>query len=180
MPRDAVFLDRDGTIIEEVNYLARPEQVRLLPHAAEAIREWNAAGVLVIVVTNQAGVARGYFPEARIGEVHAHLDALLAASGAKVDAYYYCPHGPNDGCACRKPLPGMLHLAAREHDIDLSRSWVIGDKVSDSDAGRAAGCRAVLVRTGHGLPACVEGAEVVADLRAALELWKERTTSRNL
>lgn len=169
MPRDAVFLDRDGTIIEEVNYLARPEQVRLLPGAAEAIRAWNATGVLVIVVTNQAGVARGYFPESRVGEVHSHLDALLAAHGAKVDAYYYCPHGPNDGCECRKPLPGMLHLAAREHDVDLSRAWVIGDKVSDSDAGRAAGCRAVLVRTGHALPA---SAEAVADLRAALELWR--------
>lgn len=173
MPRDAVFLDRDGTIIEEVTYLARLDQVKLLPGAAEAIREWNAAGVLVIVVTNQAGVARGYFPESRIGEVHSHLDALLASHAARIDAYYYCPHGPNDGCACRKPLPGMLHVAAREHDIDLSRAWLIGDKVSDSDAGRAAGCRAVLVRTGHALPESVEGADVVADLRAALQLWRK-------
>lgn len=178
MPRSAVFLDRDGTIIEEVNYLARPEQVKLLPGAAEAIREWNAAGVLVIVVTNQAGVARGYFPESRIAEVHARLDALLAECGARIDAYYYCPHGPDDGCECRKPRPGMLLVAAREHDIDLARAWVIGDKVSDADAGRAAGCRAVLVRTGHALPERVEDVEVVADLRAALELWKAQTTSR--
>ena len=114
MPRSAVFLDRDGTIIEEVNYLAHPEQVKLLPGAAEAIREWNAAGVLVVVVTNQAGVARGYFPESRIVEVHAHLDALLAAHGARIDAYYYCPHGPNDGCECRKPLPEIGRASCRE------------------------------------------------------------------
>jgi D-glycero-D-manno-heptose 1,7-bisphosphate phosphatase len=168
MPRSAVFLDRDGTIIEEVNYLAHPDQVKLLPGAAEAIREWNAAGVLVIVVTNQAGVARGYFPESRVAEVHARLDALLAECGARIDAYYYCPHGPDDGCECRKPRPGMLLVAAREHDIDLARAWVIGDKVSDADAGRAAGCNALLVRTGHPLP---EGADAVADLRAVLELW---------
>lgn len=168
MLREAVFLDRDGTIIEEVNYLSRPEQVALLPGAAGAIGAWNAAGVPVVVVTNQAGVARGYFPEARVGEVHARLSALLAERGARVDAYYYCPHGPADGCGCRKPAPGMLRAAARDLRLDLSRSWVIGDKPCDAEAGAAAGCRAVLVRTGHGrdLP------HAVADLAAAHALWR--------
>lgn len=157
MPRDAVFLDRDGTLIEEVNYLARPEQVRLIPGAADAVRALNDAGVLVVVVTNQAGVARGYFPESRVAEVHARLSALLAEHGAHVDAYYHCPHHPTAGvgryrvdCDCRKPKPGLLLTAARHLDIDLARSWMIGDKPCDAGAGRAAGCRTLLVRTGHG------------------------------
>lgn len=175
MPRDAVFLDRDGTLIEEVHYLARPEQVRLIPGAAEAVRRLNHLGVLVVVVTNQAGVARGYFPESRVAEVHAHLAMLLAEQGARVDAFYFCPHHPTEGagayrvaCDCRKPRPGMLLAAARDLDIDLSRSWMIGDKPCDAEAGRAAGCRSVLVRTGHG--AHLDGA--VSDLAAAIELWE--------
>jgi D-glycero-D-manno-heptose 1,7-bisphosphate phosphatase len=157
MPREAVFLDRDGTLIEEVNYLSAPEQVRLIPGAADAVRRINEAGVLVVVVTNQAGVARGYFPESRVADVHAHLSALLAERGAKIDAYYHCPHHPTEGvgayrvaCECRKPRPGLLLTAARELGIDLSRSWMIGDKLCDAKAGEAAGCRALLVRTGHG------------------------------
>ncbi len=174
MPREAVFLDRDGTLIEEVHYLSAPEQVRLIPGAAEAVRRLNAAGVLVVVVTNQAGVAREYFPESRVAEVHAHLSALLAERGAHIDAYYYCPHHPTEGigayrvaCECRKPKPGLLLTAACELDIDLSRSWMIGDKPCDAEAGTAAGCRAVPVRTGYGqnLPGAV------ADLAAAIELW---------
>ena len=173
MPREAVFLDRDGTIIEEVNYLASPEQVRLIPGAADAVRAFNEAGVLVVVVTNQAGVARGYFPESRVAEVHEHLSALLAEHGAHIDAYYHCPHHPTEGvgeyrvaCDCRKPKPGLLLTAARELDIDLSRSWMIGDKACDAEAGAAAGCRTLLVRTGHGrdLPA---DANAVSDLAAA-------------
>lgn len=174
MPRDAVFLDRDGTLIEEVHYLSRPEQVKLIPGAADAVRRLNDLGVLVVVVTNQAGVARGYFPEGRVAEVHAHLAALLAEQGAKVDAFYFCPHHPTEGagkyrieCDCRKPRPGMLLAAARDLDLDLSRSWMIGDKPCDAAAGRAAGCRSVLVRTGHG--AHLEDA--VSDLAAAIALW---------
>jgi D-glycero-D-manno-heptose 1,7-bisphosphate phosphatase len=155
--RPAVFLDRDGTIIEEVYYLACPSQVRLLPGAAEAIRDLNHAGFMVIVVTNQAGVARGYFPESRVAEVHSYLAARLADAGAKVDAFYYCPHHERDGiggyriaCDCRKPRPGMLLRAAREHQLDLAESWMIGDKPSDVSAGSAAGCRSILVRTGYG------------------------------
>ena len=161
MPREAVFLDRDGTLIEEVHYLAAAEQVRLLPGAADAVRRLNEAGVLVVVVTNQAGVARGYFPESRVAEVHERLSTLLAEH-VRIDAYFHCPHHPTEGvgvyrveCECRKPKPGLLLAAARELDIDLARSWMIGDKPSDAEAGAAAGCRTILVRTGHGakLPA---------------------------
>lgn len=175
MLREAVFLDRDGTLIEEVHYLAHPEQVRLIPGAAEAVRRLNALGALVVVVTNQGGVARGYFPEARVAEVHAHLAAVLAGHGAKVDAFYYCPHHPTEGadpyrqvCECRKPKPGMLYAAARDLGIDLARSWMIGDKPCDAGAGRAAGCRSLLVRTGHGahLP------DAVDDLAAAIAVWE--------
>ncbi|MDY3552451.1 HAD family hydrolase [Gemmata sp. JC717] len=177
MSRDAVFLDRDGTLIEEVHYLARPEQVKLIPGAADAVRRLNAAGVLVVVVTNQGGVARGYFPESRVTEVHEHLAALLAQQGARVDAFYYCPHHPTEGsdayrvvCDCRKPRPGMLLTAARDLDIELSRSWMIGDKPCDAGAGHAAGCRSLLVRTGHGadLP------DAVPDLAAAIAVWERQ------
>jgi D-glycero-D-manno-heptose 1,7-bisphosphate phosphatase len=177
VPREAVFLDRDGTLIEEVHYLARPDQVRLIPGAAEAVRKLNQAGVLVVVVTNQAGVARGYFPESAISDVHVHLSHLLGEYGAHIDAYLYCPHHPTEGigkyrvaCDCRKPQPGLLLTAARELDIDLSRSWMIGDKPCDAEAGAAAGCRTILVRTGHGrdLP---DEANAVAELTAAIQLW---------
>jgi D-glycero-D-manno-heptose 1,7-bisphosphate phosphatase len=174
MPREAVFLDRDGTLIEEVHYLSAPEQVRPIPGAADAVRQLNAAGVLVVVVTNQAGVARGYFPERRVAEAHERLSALLAEAGARVDAYFYCPHHPTEGvgayraeCACRKPKPGMLLTAARELDIDLGRSWMIGDKPDDAEAGLAAGCRTILVRTGHGRALPAE-ANAVDDLAAAV------------
>ncbi len=153
----AAFLDRDGVVIEEVNYLSEVGQVRLVPGAAEAIANLNLAGVPVVVVTNQAGVARGYFPEDRVGEVHEYLDELLAECGAWVDRYYYCPHHPNaevaqyrSECDCRKPRPGMLRQAAAELSLDLTRSYLVGDKVSDLVAGGVVGCRTVLVRTGHG------------------------------
>jgi D-glycero-D-manno-heptose 1,7-bisphosphate phosphatase len=171
MPRKAVFLDRDGTLIEEVNYLAHPEQVRLLPGAANAVRELNNAGILAIVVTNQAGVARGYFPESRIAEVHSRLTELLAEHGARIDGFYHCPHHATEGageyrveCECRKPKPGMLLTAAREWDVDLARSWMIGDKPSDAEAGIAAGCRAILVQTGHG----TDLSNAVADIATAI------------
>ncbi len=174
MPRDAVFLDRDGTLIEEVHYLSHPEQVRLIPAAADAVRRLNDAGVLVVVVTNQSGVARGYFPENCVREVHDRVSLLLAERGAKIDAFYHCPHHPTEGvgeyrvaCACRKPKPGMLLAAARDLDIALTASWMIGDKPCDAEAGHAAGCRTLLVRTGHGK----ELEDAVEDLAAAVELW---------
>lgn len=149
----AVFLDRDGTINEEVEYLDDPQDLRLIPGAVEAIRLLNEAGVPAIVVTNQAGVGRGYFSEARVEAIHQQLAKQLAAHGAHLDATYYCPHHPDEGCDCRKPNPGMLKRAAQEHDIDLGRSFAVGDKVSDLEAGRRAGCRTVLVLTGYGAEA---------------------------
>ncbi len=157
MHRLVVFLDRDGVIIEDVHYLEKPEQVRLTPGAGAAVARLNAAGLLVVVATNQSGVARGYFPVERVGEAHRRLDELLAEQGARVDRYYFCPHHPDGtvaafrvACDCRKPRPGMLHKAARDLGIDLNASFLIGDKVSDLEAGAAAGCRTLLVRTGHG------------------------------
>lgn len=143
----AIFLDRDGTLIEDVGYLSRIEQIKLLPGAAQAVRQFNQSGRRVILVTNQSGVARGLFPESRIHEVHAHLQMLLHQQSARIDACYYCPHGPDDACCCRKPKPGMLFRAAREQGIDLARSWMIGDKPSDVEAGQAAGCKAILFQS---------------------------------
>lgn len=152
--RKAVFLDRDGTINEECDYLYRSEDCRFIPGVAEAIRRFNDAGLLVVVVTNQSGVARGFYGVADIVALHAWMDGQLAAFGARIDAWYYCPHHPECGdlnaCDCRKPLPGMLLQAAAEHSIDLASSWMVGDKVADIEAGFAAGCQPLLVRTGYG------------------------------
>ncbi len=190
--RPAVFLDRDGTVIEEVNYLSRPEQVRLIPGAAEAIARANRVGAAVVVVTNQSGVARGYFPEGRVGEIHAYLSRLLAAVGARVDAFYHCPHHETEGvgayrvaCDCRKPRPGMLFAAARDLGLDLTRSWMIGDNLSDLAAGAAAGCATVLVRTGHGGKAVLPADTVplrlageAPDLAAAVRLWEAQAVDQ--
>jgi D-glycero-D-manno-heptose 1,7-bisphosphate phosphatase len=155
--RRAVFLDRDGTINEEVNYLSRPEQLRLLPNAAEGIKLLRAKGFLAIIVTNQSGVARGYFSEQRVLEIHQDLQALLAKAGAAIDGFYYCPHHPQVGyapyrreCECRKPKPGMLLRAAKDFRLDLAQCFVAGDKVIDILPGIEVGCRTVLVLTGYG------------------------------
>jgi D-glycero-D-manno-heptose 1,7-bisphosphate phosphatase len=148
--RGAVFLDRDGTINEEVDYLDDPDRLRLIPGAAEAIRLLNHASMLVIVVSNQAGVGRGYFSTVTVEAIHQQLAKQLAIHGACVDANYYCPHHPNEGCECRKPKAGMLLQASRKHGIDMRRAFIVGDKVSDLDAGRRVGCRTVLVLTGYG------------------------------
>jgi D-glycero-D-manno-heptose 1,7-bisphosphate phosphatase len=146
----AVFLDRDGTINEEVEYLHNPEELRLIPDAAEAIHLLNQAKAPAILVTNQAGIGRGYYSEVAMQATHRELASRLAAGGAYLDAIYHCPHRPDEECDCRKPMPGMLKRAAEEHGIDLQRSFVVGDKVSDLEAGRRAGCRTVLVLTGYG------------------------------
>lgn len=155
--RPGVFLDRDGTIIEEKHYLSRPKDVALLPTAGETIARLNSLGIAVAVVTNQAGIARGYFPESQIAEIHARLDQLLAEFGAKIDRYDYCPHHATEGigeyrieCDCRKPRPGMLTRAAMSLNIDLSQSLMIGDRLGDLEAGANAGCQSALVRTGYG------------------------------
>lgn len=154
--KPAVFLDRDGTINVEKDYLYRVDEFEFTPGAVEAIRLLNQAGYLVVVVTNQSGVGRGYYTEADVEVLHSHIDRVLVSQGAWVDAWYYCPHHEhakppyNQACDCRKPLPGMLLQAAADHAIDLTRSWMVGDKPVDIEAGKAAGCRPVLVMTGYG------------------------------
>jgi len=162
----AVFLDRDGVINEEVEYLSRPEQLRLIPGAAEAIGALNRREIPVIVVTNQAGLARAFFPEAQVMAVHRALAAVLQQAGARVDRFYYCPHHPTAGlppyrvdCDCRKPKPGMVLQAADDFGLDLSRCILVGDKVSDLEAGRRAGCRTILVKTGYGVQVWADWAE---------------------
>jgi D-glycero-D-manno-heptose 1,7-bisphosphate phosphatase len=153
----AVFLDRDGTVTEEVGHLHRVDQLRIVGRAVEAVRLLNEAEFKVFLTTNQSAIARGYLSEASLRQIHAALETMLAAGGARLDAVYYCPHHPTQGvgpyrqvCHCRKPKPGMLQQAAAEWGIDLRRSIVVGDKLSDLDAGAAVGCRGVLVRTGYG------------------------------
>ena len=155
--RPAVFLDRDGTLTEEVGYVNHPSRLRLLPRAAEAIRRLNAAGVAAVVVTNQAGIARGIFKETFVAEAHRHIRERLAAGGARIDAFYYCPHHPEaaieayrQSCDCRKPQPGLLKRAAADLGLDLSQSFVVGDRWHDLEAGHRVGARGVLVRTGYG------------------------------
>jgi D-glycero-D-manno-heptose 1,7-bisphosphate phosphatase len=146
----AIFLDRDGVLNEEVNYLHDPKDLVMVPRAAEAVARFNAAKIPVYVVTNQAGIGRGYYGLEDYRAVNAKMSALLAAEGAHIDDWYLCPHAPTADCPCRKPRPGMLQLAAREHALDLPRSVLVGDKDSDLEAGRAAGCQTILVRTGYG------------------------------
>lgn len=177
--RPAVFLDRDGVINVEVSYLGDPARFQLLPGVAAAIRRLNQAGLPVIVVTNQSGIGRGYYSLAAMTAVHQRLDAELAAAGAHVDALYFCPHRPEDGCSCRKPAPGMFVQAASELGVDLARSVIIGDKFSDLVAGKAVGCRGVLVLTGHGAEERARGGPlepeyVAADLPGAVDWWLER------
>lgn len=153
-----MLLDRDGTLVEEMDYLSDPAQLRLIAGAAVAVRRLNEAGIPVILVTNQSMIARGIATEADLALVHERLIALLEAEGAELARIYYCPHHPDIGeppyrasCDCRKPLPGLLSRAARDLDLDLSRSTMIGDSLRDLEAGDAAGCgRLILVRTGHG------------------------------
>lgn len=148
--RPAVFLDRDGTICEEMGYLNHISRLRIFPFAGPAIRRLNDADVPVIVVTNQSGISRGIFPESLVAEVHRRIDLELAASEAHVDAYYYCSHTLKDACSCRKPLTGLLDQAAREHAIRLDRSFTMGDRYGDVELAHAAGARGMLVLTGYG------------------------------
>lgn len=156
--RPAVFLDRDGTIVEESGYLDRLERLVFFPFSVDAIRVLNRAGFAVVVVTNQAGIARGIVRESFVGEAHRHIAARLEAGGAHVDGFYFCPHYPSGvveqyrtACDCRKPQPGMLRRAATDLDLDLARSFVVGDRWHDLAAGQAVGARGVLVRTGLGV-----------------------------
>ncbi len=156
--RTAVFLDRDGTIIEEVGYLDCISKVKLYEYTAEAIRMINDIGMKVVVITNQSGVARGYFTEDFVRMVHAHMAKILQSNRSIIDAFYYCPHHPTEGiepylkqCACRKPEPGMLIHASQDLNIDLARSYMVGDMIKDIEAADRVGAKGVLVRTGYGL-----------------------------
>jgi D-glycero-D-manno-heptose 1,7-bisphosphate phosphatase len=148
----AVFIDRDGTLLELVPYLHRPEEVRLTSGAAQALRRLGDAGWLRVVVTNQSGVARGLFSIDEVEAVHTRMLELIRAEGGDVDAVEICPHHPDytGVCSCRKPASGMLQCAADRFDIDLARSWIIGDRLDDLEAGLAVGARGILVMTGYG------------------------------
>lgn len=148
--RPAVFLDRDGTIAEDVGYLNHASRFRMFPFVADAIRRLNEAGYPVVVVTNQSGVGRGYFPESLVRTVNELMTQQLAEAGAKIDAVYYCPHTPADNCNCRKPKTGMLERAALEHALDLQHSFVVGDRYGDIELARNVRARAIFVRTGYG------------------------------
>jgi len=154
----AVFIDRDGTLTEEVGYINHPKRLRLLPRSADAVSLLNQAGMKAILVTNQSGIARGYFTEEVLHATHAELLSQLKAEGASLDGLYVCMHHPTEGerpyrqaCDCRKPSPGLLRRAASELGLDLGRSYAVGDKISDVMAGHRAGARGVLVLTGYGL-----------------------------
>lgn len=153
----AVFIDRDGTLNEDIGYVSTPDELVLYPWAAEAVRLINEFGLLTIVITNQSGIARGMYTEETLDAIHSRMIEGLARQGARIDAMYYCPHHPEIGdaryrvaCECRKPRTGMLDKATREHNIDLARSFVIGDKASDIKLAENAGARAALVLTGYG------------------------------
>lgn len=141
----AVFLDRDGTMARDVPYCSKPEDLELLPTVAEGIRLLNHHGFKTVIVTNQSGIARGYFTEEMLHRIHQKLRDDLAKIGAFIDAIYYCPHHPDDQCQCRKPNAGLLYRAASELQIDLASSYIIGDKLLDVAAAEKAGCRVVLV-----------------------------------
>jgi D-glycero-D-manno-heptose 1,7-bisphosphate phosphatase len=152
-----VFLDRDGTVIEEAGYLDRLERLVFYPYSVDAVRLLNRAGLAVVIVTNQAGVARGIIRETFVADAHRHVIETLARGGARVDGFYYCPHHPDASvaeyrvaCECRKPQPGLLRRAAAELQLDLPASFVIGDRWHDLQAGAAVGARGLLVRTGYG------------------------------
>jgi D-glycero-D-manno-heptose 1,7-bisphosphate phosphatase len=148
--RRAVFLDRDGTVCEEMGYLNHLSRLRIFPTAAAAIRRLNAAGWPVILLTNQSGVSRKIFPEALVAQIHEKIAADLAVHGARVDGFYYCPHQKADRCACRKPLPGMIVRASMDHGLDPQKSWMVGDRLADLELGQAVGARTILVLTGYG------------------------------
>ncbi len=155
--RPAIFMDRDGTLSHEVGYVNHPSRFRLYSYAIDAVRLINRSPFLAVVVTNQAGAARGYFPEALIQEVHGTMKSAMEEGGAHLDGIYYCPHHPSVGtpplrldCDCRKPRPGLLRRAEADLGVDLARSWVVGDRHGDLQLAWNVGARGVLVKSGYG------------------------------
>jgi len=177
--RRAVFLDRDGTINVEVQYLSNVADFKFIPGVPLALKRLQDAGFLLVVVTNQSGIGRGYYDEAALEAIHEHMHADLASFGITIDACYFCPHHPEQAtghylkeCDCRKPLPGMLQQAAEDLEIDLARSYMIGDKLADVEAGINAGCRSLMVLTGYGsshVSQLPEGVGAYGDLEAAAD-----------
>ena len=188
--RPAVFLDRDGTLVEERGYLDRLEMLELFPYTADALRLLNRAGLATVVITNQGAIGRGMIDEPFLHSVHAAIDARLEAGRARIDRYYFCPHHPDatipalrQVCGCRKPAAGLIEQACREMDLDPARSVMVGDRWLDVRCGKAAGTRAILLRTGHGGH---EEAHAPGDVRADVILnnlmeavgWILRNSSR--
>lgn len=186
-----IFLDRDGTINEEVNYLYRPEDMRLLPGVADAIRLFKEHGCRIVVVSNQAGVARGYYSESEVDVLHGYMNGLLKEQGVEIDYFFYCPHHPEHGigkyrrqCHCRKPETGLLEMAEQYIRVDKARSWMIGDKLIDIEAGKRYGVHTALVGTGYGsgvykeqlekgeMP-CDVYAETLMDAAEAIVGWED-------
>jgi D-glycero-D-manno-heptose 1,7-bisphosphate phosphatase len=191
MSRPAVFLDRDGTMIQECGYLHRLEDLAIFPWTGDALRLLKRAGFATVVVTNQSAIARGLIDETFLNHLHQAIDARLAPSGGSIDRYYFCPHFPEgkidryrQTCGCRKPAPGMVMQASRDMDLDLARSFIIGDRWLDVACGRAAGTRALLVRSVHGSsdadtvpPAGVHADAILNNLMEAVG-WILRSSSR--
>lgn len=166
-----VVLDRDGTIIEERHYLSDPNGVSLLPGAGDGLRRLSEAGLGIIMITNQSGIGRGYLDEQRLHLIHHRLGELLADEGVRLDGVYFCPHTPDNGCRCRKPMQGLMERAAQRFGFDPRAAFVVGDKGCDIEFGRRAGATTLLVRTGYGSQVAAEIATapdyVVNDLSQA-------------
>ena len=167
--RPFVVLDRDGTVIVERNYLSDPDQVELIPGAGSSLLALSRLGLGLLIATNQSGIGRGYFDQARLEQVHQRLNTLLAAEGVQLDAIYFCPHLPEDSCSCRKPETGMMERAAGQIGLDPSVSFVVGDNQTDIDLGRRMGATTLLVRTGYGarVEATAQSDYVVDDITDA-------------
>src|SRR6478672_11497982 len=146
-PRPAIFIDRDGTLIHEVDHLADVSGLSIFSFTNKALALLRKAGYMIVVVTNQSGIGRGYFSEPSMHEIHAEISSKL---DEKIDGFYFCPHRHDQGCQCRKPRLGMIETACSDHDIDLTRSWMIGDKRIDVETGQNAGVKTALVMTGYG------------------------------
>ena len=184
MSRPYIILDRDGTVIEEKHYLSDPDQVALLPGAAEGLRRFQDQGFGLVIVSNQSGIGRGYFSAQTVARVNERMIQLLGREGVRIDGIYVCPHSPEDGCECRKPKPGLVIQAAKSLNFDATECWVIGDKTCDVELGNRVGAATLLVRTGYGsyseltMAAASDG--VVDDMCAAARFIQERIESRIL
>jgi D-glycero-D-manno-heptose 1,7-bisphosphate phosphatase len=179
--KPAIFVDRDGTLIEEVNFLSRVEDLKVFPFTAEAVRRLKDRGFLIIVVTNQSGIGRAIYTEDDMHSIH---DAIQHSLDGAIDGFYFCPHLPNAGCDCRKPGLGMLKQAAKDFDIDIANSWIVGDKALDIQTGVNAGISAAMVMTGYGREhrdeienrADVIGENLLEVAEQITKLWPSRLT----